>query len=146
MEYGTIFWGNSVESKRIFQKQKRIIRIMTGTTARTSCRPLFRELQILTLASQYIFSLMRFLSSNLEIYKFNTSIHNINTRHKLKLHMPAVRLTIYQKSVYCNSIHIYNNLPDDLARLVSSRKHFLIQLKKYLIDNPFYSVEEFIQA
>jgi len=25
---------------------------MTGTTARTSCRPLFRELQILTLASQ----------------------------------------------------------------------------------------------
>jgi len=60
--------------------------------------------------------------------------------------MPAVRFTIYQKSVYCNSIHIYNNLPDDLARLVSSRKHFLIQLKKYLTDNPFYSVEEFIQA
>jgi len=119
---------------------------MTGTTARTSCRPLFRELQILTLASHYIFCLMRFLSSNLEIYKCNTSIHNLNTRHKLKLHVPAVRLTIYQKSVYCNSTHIYNNLPDDLAQLVSSRKHFLIQLKKYLINNPFYSVEEFIQA
>jgi len=146
MECGIIFWGNSVESKRIFQKQKRIIRIMTGTTARTSCRPLFWELQILTLASQYIFSLMRFLSSNLEIYKFNTSIHNLNTKHKLKLHMPAVRLSIYQKSVCCNSIHIYNNLPNDLARLVSSRKHFLIQLKKYLMDNPSYSVEEFIQA
>ena len=36
----------------------------------------------------------------------------------------------YQKSVYCSSIHIYNNLPDDLAQLVSSMKHFLIQLKK----------------
>jgi len=95
MEYGIIFWGNSVKSKRIFQKQKRIIRIMTGTTARTSCRLLFPELQILTSASQYIFSLMRFLSSNLKIYKFNTSIHNLNTRHKLKLHMPAVRLIIY---------------------------------------------------
>jgi len=59
--------------------------------------------------------------------------------------MPAVRLTTYQKSVYCNSIHIYNNLPDDLARLVSSRKHSLIQLKK-IFDNHFYSVEEFIQA
>ena len=102
---------------------------------RTSCRPLFRELQILTLASQYIFSLMRFLSSNLEIYKLNTSIHKLNTRHKLKLHMPAVRLKIYQKNVYCNSIHIYNNVPDDLARLVSSWKHFLIQLKN--IRQPF---------
>jgi uncharacterized membrane protein len=36
-----------------------------------------------------ILSLMRFLSSNLEIYKLNTSAHNINTRHKLKLHKPA---------------------------------------------------------
>jgi hypothetical protein len=30
MEYGIVFWGVSVESKRIFQQQKRIIRIMTG--------------------------------------------------------------------------------------------------------------------
>jgi hypothetical protein len=38
MEYGIIFWGVSVESKRIFQKQKRIIRIMTHSTSRISCR------------------------------------------------------------------------------------------------------------
>jgi hypothetical protein len=33
-EYGIIFWGDAVESKRIFQQQKRIIRIMTGSTSR----------------------------------------------------------------------------------------------------------------
>jgi len=71
MECGIIFWGDSVESKRIFQKQKRIIRIMTGSSSRISCRTLFQKLQMLTLTSQNILSLMRFLSSNLEIYKFN---------------------------------------------------------------------------
>ena len=69
----------SVESKRIFQQQKRIIRIMTGSTSRISCRTLFQKLEILTLTSQYILSSMRFLLSNLEIFTFNASVHNINT-------------------------------------------------------------------
>jgi hypothetical protein len=120
MEYSIIFWGDSVESKRIFQQQKWIIRNMTGSTSRISCRTLFQKLEILTVTSQYVLSLMRFLSSNLEIYTFNTSVHNINTRRKLKLQKPATRLTMYQRSVYYNSINIYN-LPDDLADLVSNK-------------------------
>jgi len=89
---------------------------------------------------------MRFLSSYLETYTFNTSIHNINSRRKLKLHKPAARLTMYQRSVYYNSINIYNKLPDDFAELVSKKKCFLLQLKKYLTDKPFYSVEEYLNA
>jgi hypothetical protein len=81
---------------------------------------------------------MRFLSSNLEIHIFNTSVRNVNTRHK-----PAARLTMYQRSVYYNSINIYNTLPDDLAELVSNKKHFLLQPKKYLTGKPFYSEEYF---
>jgi hypothetical protein len=96
MEYGIIFWGVLVESKRIFQQQKRIIRIMTGSTSRISCRTLFWKLEILTVTSQYILSLMRLLSPNWEIFTFNTSVHNINTRLKLKLHKPTVRLTMYR--------------------------------------------------
>jgi len=89
---------------------------------------------------------MRFLSSNLEIFTFDTSVHNINTRLKLKLHKPTARLTMYQKSAYYNSINIYNKLPDDLPELVSNKKHFLLQLKKYLTDMPFYSLEEYLNA
>jgi len=89
---------------------------------------------------------MRFLSSNLEIFTFNTSVHNMNTRLKLKLHKPTARLTMYQRSVYYNSINIYNKLPDDLAELVTNKKHFLLQLKKYQTDKPFYSLEEYLNA
>jgi hypothetical protein len=65
MEFGIIFWGVSVESKRIFPQQKRIIRFLTGSSSRATCRMMFFELKILTLTSQYILSLMRFLLSNL---------------------------------------------------------------------------------
>jgi hypothetical protein len=34
MDYGIIFQGDSTESKRIYQLQKKIIRIMTGSKSR----------------------------------------------------------------------------------------------------------------
>ena len=61
LEYGIIFWGNSTESKKIFLVQKRIIRIMTGSKTRASCKSLYQSLGILTLTSKYILSLMKFL-------------------------------------------------------------------------------------
>jgi len=130
MEYDIIFWGVSAERKRISQQQKRIIRIMTGSTLRISCRMLSRKLELLTLTSQYTLSSMRFLSSNLETYALSTSVHNINTGLKLKLHKPAARLSMYQGSAYYNNINIYNKLPDDLVELVSNKKRFQLRLKK----------------
>jgi hypothetical protein len=146
MEYGIIFWGVSVESKRIFQQQKTIIRIMTGSTSRISCRTLYQKLEILTLTSQYTLSSMTFLSSNLDIFIFNTSVQNINTRLKLKMHKPTAKLTMYQRSAYYNSINIYDKLSDDLAELVLNKKCFLTQLKKYLTEKLFYSLEEYLNA
>jgi hypothetical protein len=119
---------------------------MTGSTLRISYKTLFQGLEILILASQYMFSLMRFLCSNLEIYKFNTSVHKVNTMCTLTLHKPVTRLTVYQRSVYYNSMNIYNKLPDDRAKLVSNKKCFLLRLKKYLTDKPFYFVEEYLNA
>jgi hypothetical protein len=90
LQYGIIFGGNSIESIRGFQLQKRIIRVMTGSNARASCRPLFKSLGILTLPSQYILSLMRFVSQNIEMYVSNSSVHEFNTRNKLKLQYPML--------------------------------------------------------
>jgi hypothetical protein len=58
MSYGIIFWGNSIYANRIFKLQKRVIRIITGVGNRDSCRELFKNLKILTLVSQYIYSLV----------------------------------------------------------------------------------------
>ena len=145
MEYGIIFWGNSTESKKILLQQKKILRIMTGSHTRASCRTLFCKLGILTMVAQYLLSLMRFLASNLEIFTFNNSIHNVNTRTILKLHKPTTRLKLKHQGPYNNCVNIYNKLPDDLAKLIKNKKSFLDQLKVYLTDKPFYTLDEFFE-
>jgi hypothetical protein len=50
------------------------------------------------LCSQYILSLIRFLSANSEIYKFKSSIHGINTGHKLKLCKPSMYENVLKRS------------------------------------------------
>jgi hypothetical protein len=57
----------------------------------------------------------------MEIYEFNPSVHGINMRHKLKLHKPSTKLTMYQEGVYYSSINIYYT---PLAELVSNKKCF----------------------
>jgi len=60
--YGIIFWDNSAYSSDIFKIQKRIIRIIMNPRNRDFCRQLFKNLKILPLKSQYIFSLLLFTS------------------------------------------------------------------------------------
>jgi hypothetical protein len=55
VKYGIIFWGNSSNSRKIFTLQKKIIRIMVVAHSRTSCRSLFKNLEILPVPSQYIY-------------------------------------------------------------------------------------------
>ena len=54
MSYRIIFWGNSSHSSTIFSMQKKAIRIMEGCWNRVSYRNLFKKLQILPVASQYV--------------------------------------------------------------------------------------------
>jgi hypothetical protein len=61
MNYGIIFWDNSSYSSKVFKLQKRVVRIITGSLSSNSCRVLFKNPNILTLPSQYIFLLLCFV-------------------------------------------------------------------------------------
>jgi hypothetical protein len=71
-----MFWGNSSHSSVIFKMQTRVIRIIMGY----GYRELFEELKILTLSSQYIFSLLLFIVNNRDYVASNSVCHNIDTR------------------------------------------------------------------
>jgi len=130
--------------QKVFLAQKKIIRIMTGSRPRTSCRPLIESLGILTVPSQYILSLMNFLLQNQERFTPNTEVHNFNTRNKLKLHEPVSSLTLYQKGVYNMSIRIFNKLPEHITNLAGNKKIFVSTLRQYLVSKSLYSLEEFL--
>jgi hypothetical protein len=145
INYGIIFWGNSIESKKVFLAQKEIIRIMTGSSPKTSCKPLFQSLRILTVYSQYIFSLMKFLLQNQEMFTSNSEVHNINTRNKSKLYKPISNITLYQKGVYSMAIRIFNKLPEYIANSLGNKKTFIATLSQYVVKKSFYSLAEFLK-
>jgi len=82
MSYGIILGGNQPHSDKIFKIQKRVIRILTNSRARDSCRELFKKLEILPLHSQYIFSLSIFVIK-INIY-FPQIIRSIASTQDLK--------------------------------------------------------------
>ena len=77
MSYGIIFWGNSSHSEEIFKIQKRIIRIIMNSSKNASCWQLFKDLNILPVQSQYIFSILLFVTKNEDQFLSNMYIKSI---------------------------------------------------------------------
>jgi len=63
---GKMFWGNYSKSGKIFTLQKKIIRIMAGAQAKTSCRSLFKLYENPPVPCQYILSFMNFIRKTLK--------------------------------------------------------------------------------
>jgi hypothetical protein len=67
----------------------------------------------------------------------------INTRQKLDIHVPSVSLTKVQKGVYYSGITLFHSLPLNKEVAHNSNK-FKYELRKFLMETSFYSVEEYI--
>jgi hypothetical protein len=137
VSYGIMFWGSSPHSPVIFKMQNRVIRILMEICYRESCRESFKELRILTLSSQYIFSLLLFVVHNKGYFASNSVYHNINTRQKNYLHLPQVSLTMYQKGVFYSGIKVFNAIPMIIKDISSNPRKFKVTLKHYISANTF---------
>jgi hypothetical protein len=137
MAYGLLFWGNSPESVRIFRLQKKIIRIMAGFMCRDSCRKLFINLEILTLPSQYILSLLMFMIRNRSQFLVNSEIHHINSRQHANFHQPSVNVAKHQKEVYYLGVGVFSALHSDIKTEFNNPKKFKVVLQKFYMKNPF---------
>jgi hypothetical protein len=129
--------------ERIFKLQKRVIRIITHSRMRDSCRELFKQLEILPLYSQYIFSLSMFVIKNKRLFTSNAQIHNLHTWFKTKLHPPTAHLSKFQKGAYYSGIKIFNNLPSESKDLANDSIRFQKALRRFLLINSFYNSEEY---
>jgi hypothetical protein len=138
-----IFWGNFAYSSDIFKIQKRIIRIIMNARNIDSCHQLFKNLKILPLRSQYVFSLLLFVAQNIDSCESNLEIHNINTRFSSDLHTPTANLTAFQKVPFYFGIKAFNYLPASIKNTSHDINQFRSVLKSFLLINSFYSLEEY---
>jgi hypothetical protein len=97
---GIIYWGNTSDSHKIFDIQKKIIRIMMGVGPNHTWKGLFKKLVILPIQCVYLLSLMTFVVNNFDKFWTNNSVYMINTRRNAHLHLPITHLSSYQRGVY----------------------------------------------
>jgi len=145
MSYGVIFWGNSYLSNNIFRIQKRIIRIITNKGKRDSCRYLYKQLQILTFTSQYIFSMLLFVTKYRDLFLSNSEIHDIDTHFNCNIYLPSTNLTLVQKGDFYSGSRIYSHLPTHIKDISKDFKQSKSTLKALLLEHTCYSLEEFYQ-
>jgi hypothetical protein len=143
--YGIIFWGNSHFSSNIFKIQNRVIRIITNKGKSDSYRNLYKQQQILTFSSQYIFSLLLFVAKHRDLFLWNSEIHDIDTRSNHDLHLPTKNLTLVQRGVLYSGSRICNHLPTYIKSLSKDHKQFKSKLRAFLLEHTRYSLEEFYQ-
>jgi hypothetical protein len=117
-----------------------------NSSKNASCRQLFKELNILPIQSQYIFSIILFVTKNKDQFLSNSHVRQINTRQTSDPYIPKANLAIYQKGVYYSGIKIYNHLPTAIKDLSCDKDKFKLALKRYILHNSFYSLEKYFNT
>lgn len=144
MTYGLIFWGSARESSQVFIVQKRAVRCMSGVTRRTSCKPYFKQLCLLTLPCLYIYTLILYVK-RIGYETKRRDIHSHEVRSRERLQVPFDRLTVTQHNPKHIGIKITNHLKYLNAALfsITSEHKFKTVLKTFLIERCYYTLEEF---
>jgi hypothetical protein len=117
LKYGLIFWGGDSKSKTIFKLQKSVIRIISRVGRLSSCRQLFKELDLLTLPCMYIFELVCYIKLHFGELDQNSVVHNHNTRPKLNLNVQFCRTNGVKNGVMNMGIRLYTRTPNKIREV-----------------------------
>lgn len=141
ISYGILAWGSSSGILRVLIMQKRAIRSMVGVGPMVSCRPYFRELNIMTVVGVYIYKTLLQVRENIDSYKKLNSSHTYSTRCENTIEYPLHKTSSYEASPHYMAIRLYNSLPDPLKCL--QVRAFKLKIKSIIIERVFYSIDEF---
>lgn len=142
MSYGLLLWGSAADIESIFILQKRAVRAIYGLKPRDSLREVFKEINILTVASQYIFDNIMYVRKHIHLFTKKSDVHSFNTRHKNKLAVPSFRLHKIGNSFLGKCITIFNKIPHNLVELPINK--FKIHIKNTLMSKGYYKVRDYI--
>lgn len=140
LRYGIIFWGMSKAAHfdRVFKIQKWCIRSLSKLTRTQSCKPIFKEYRILTLAGLFCYESCLYVKNNKDNFKRNSSFHDYGTRNRNQLAVMRHNTSAFERGPYHSCMSIFNKLPKTLRE--ESRMHvFKKQLKLYFVEKCLYS-------
>lgn len=140
IRYSIVLWGRSskLNLNRVFVIQKRAIRYICGLRPIDSCVEKFKELEILTVPSLYIFEVILYVKQQRLIQAHNnqhfTRNRNLN---------PSVQhnLTPFETKPCYAGTQYFSQLPPDI-RGIENINSFKNKLRLYLIEKCYYALPE----
>ena len=84
-----------------------------------------------------------FVVNNRNLFLDNTELYTIKTRNSYNLHPPLSQLTKYQKGVHYTGIRVFSHLPTSIKSIANETKMFKKTLKRFLLDNSLYFIDEY---
>jgi hypothetical protein len=145
LKYGILFWGSARNLQKVFRIQNKAIRLIANISSTSSCKPYFKKLKILTLPCIYIVEILAHTKGSLSKFKTNSMSHSRDTRSKADLFITSHNTKLFEQSIACNSVLIYNKLPSEIKSIQAIRK-FKKLLTSFLLEKSFYSVEEYVMV
>jgi hypothetical protein len=107
--YAILVWGHSTHLRKVFNQQRRCIRVLGGLGYRDDCRDIFKTFKILTVPCIYILQCALYMYKNKDNYC--TLNHSHLTRHHNLLLSIHSRLHKTQNSTRYYCVKFYNALP-----------------------------------
>jgi hypothetical protein len=120
--------------------------VITNSNRYESCRPLYKQQQILTMYGQYIYSLLMFVNKSKDIFFPNSDILDINTRYNLNLHFPLTNLELVQRGVFYSGVKIFNHLPTSIICHFREYKCFKNKLRSFLLEHSLYCITVILKS
>lgn len=142
MSYGILLWGKAADIQTIFILQKRAIRAIYNLKRTDSLRELFKEIDILTVASQFIFENIMYVRKNLTTFSKLSDSCNVNLRNNHRLCAPRFRLAKVSNSFKGQCILYYNKIPLEILKLPFEQ--FKKHVKATLSKKGYYNVQDYL--
>ena len=144
LNYCVQIWANCSEQNmsRLFKLQKKAIRIISHSGYRAHTKPIFTCLKILNIYDLYFYQCAIFMYSCFQNllpvsltnhFMLNEQVHSYETRNVSNYHLPLMRLTSYQKSIFYTGPKIWNDLPN-FIKTSPTLITFKARLKCYLLN------------
>ena len=61
IRYSIILWGGQRESVKVLKIQKRVLHTIKELHKRETCRPIFKDLKVITVTTLYIFEVLTYI-------------------------------------------------------------------------------------
>ena len=148
LNYGILTWGT--KPGRLQKLQKWAIRTITNSKYNSHTEPLFKQLRLLKISDLYYISALKFhfkfqrsMLPNYfrNIFSFNQSTHNYNTRNRNVTHISQANTASASMSIRYNIPKIIQEVPNCILDKVATHSinGFCLYAKNYIISS--YSMD-----